>query len=127
MTEALYTCIIAPMQVVMFCFAALQALAVVFAALLARALPAWRDLALGLPVVGAVEVLSIAACAPAAGVVAAWVLGRHAWWAWPLQDAMGVSLMLLLLRQFRLPNIKVPPCLLFFGWTSVCQSVRNLA
>ncbi len=90
----------------MFCFAALQALAVAFAALLGRLLPAWQDRAVGLPVVGAVEVLSLAACAPAAGVVVAWVLGRHAWWAWPLQDAMGVSLMLLLLRQFRLPNIK---------------------
>lgn len=27
-------------------------------------------------------------------------------WAWPFQDAMGVALMLLILRQFQLPSIK---------------------
>jgi len=35
-------------------------------------------------------------------------------WAWPFQDAMGIALMLLILRQFQLPSIKaraVPhPC-----------------
>jgi hypothetical protein len=33
-------------------------------------------------------------------------------WAWPFQDAMGIALMLLILRQFQLPSIKaraVPP------------------
>ena len=27
-------------------------------------------------------------------------------WAWPFQDAMGIALMLLILRQFQLPSIK---------------------
>ena len=95
-------------QVVLFCFAAFQALVAAFAALLGPALPrGWRDRTIVLPLAGPAEALSLAACAPAAGVVIAWVLGRHAAWGWALQDAMGVSLMMLLLRQFRLPNIKV--------------------
>ena len=32
-------------------------------------------------------------------------------WAWPFQDAMGVALMLLILRQFQLPSVKAR-CLL---------------
>ena len=66
-------------QVVMFCFAAFQALAAAFSALLARALPAWQEITLALPVAGHVDVLSAAACLPALGVVLAWVFGRHAW------------------------------------------------
>ena len=63
----------------MFCFAAFQALAAAFSALLARMLPAWRERALALPVMGPVDVLSLAACLPALGVVLAWVFGRQAW------------------------------------------------
>ena len=33
-------------------------------------------------------------------------------WAWPVQDAMGVALMLLILRQFQLPSIKARRLLL---------------
>ncbi len=91
----------------MFCFGALQALTLVLSAALGRCLPGWQSHVSVLPLAGAVDSLSLAASLPAAAVVVVWFFGRHTTWAWPLQDAMGISLMLLLLRQFRLPNIKV--------------------
>lgn len=45
-----------------------------------------------------------------------WVTFRSSSWAWILQDTMGVSLLLLILRQFKLPNLKV--------WCLALQSVR---
>ena len=56
---------------------------------------------------GVIDYVTLAACVPATAIVAVWFLGRHTLWAWPLQDAMGVALIMLLLRQFRLPDIKV--------------------
>lgn len=44
-------------------------------------------------------------------------------WAWPFQDAMGVALMLLILRQFQLPSIKARRLLLLWKvstWAAAC-------
>ncbi|KAK9818848.1 hypothetical protein WJX81_006352 [Elliptochloris bilobata] len=73
---------------VLFSLASMQALVALFAAALARGVPTLQGLALQLP------------------------LATGSGWAWPLQDLMGVALMLLILRQFRLPSIKVASVLL---------------
>lgn len=91
----------------MFCIGALQAVTLALAAGLERCLPGWQGHLSVLPLVGPVDTLSLVACLPATAAVVVWFFARNAAWAWPLQDAMGISLMLLLLRQFRLPNIKV--------------------
>ena len=93
-------------QTVMFCFGALQALTIALSAALGRCACGWQGHHIVLPVVGQVDSLSLAASLPSAVTVIVWFCARRSSWAWPLQDAMGISLMLLLLRQFRLPNIK---------------------
>jgi hypothetical protein len=36
-----------------------------------------------------------------------WLFNRNAAWAWPIQDAMGIALMLSVLRMLRIASIKV--------------------
>jgi hypothetical protein len=108
-------------QTVMFCIGALQALALALSAALGRCLPGWQGHNSTPPLLGPVDSLSLAASLPAAAIVVVWFFARHAAWAWPLQDAMGISLMLLLLRQFRLPNIKVHISMLSFNFYIVCE------
>ena len=95
------------LQTVMFCFAAVQALTAALSAALGCAMPRLQSLACQLWGCGIMDYATLAACLPATGIVVVWFIGRHTMWAWPLQDAMGVSLIVLLLRQFRLPDIKV--------------------
>ncbi|CAL8468855.1 g8396 [Coccomyxa elongata] len=104
--------IFAVVLTVMFCFGALQALTIALSAMFGRCASGWQGHHSVLPVVGQVDSLSLAASLPAAVTVIVWFCARRTSWAWPLQDAMGISLMLLLLRQFRLPNIKVACILL---------------
>ena len=91
----------------MFCFAAIQALTAALGALLGRIAPRLQSLACQLWDCGTVDTVTLAACVPATVTVVVWFIGRHSMWAWPLQDAMGIALIMLLLRQFRLPDIKV--------------------
>ena len=91
----------------MFCFAAIQALTAALSAALGRAAPRLQSLACQLWGCGIMDYATLAACLPATVIVVVWFIGRHTLWAWPLQDAMGVALIMLLLRQFRLPDIKV--------------------
>lgn len=104
--------VVSLVQTVMFCWAAVQSLTTAISAALGACCgPRCQGRTIGLPVIGPVEGLSIAAFVPALVLVVVWGIFRQSAWAWPLQDAMGVSLILLLLRQFRLPNIKVGPSL----------------
>lgn len=101
------------LQTVMFCFAAIQALTAALSAALGSVMPRLQSLACQLWGCGIMDYATLAACLPATVIVVVWFVGRHTMWAWPLQDAMGVSLIMLLLRQFRLPDIRVraPSCL----------------
>ncbi len=64
-----------------------------------------------LPWLGTSSVLSLVAQSVAAAVTITWVVCRHSTWAWTLQDVLGIALMLLVLQQLRLPNLKV-------GWVT---------
>ena len=98
-----------PPQTVMFCFASIQALTAALSAALGHVAPRLQSLACQLWGCGIMDYATLAACLPATVIVVVWFIGRHTLWAWPLQDAMGVALIMLLLRQFRLPDIKVDP------------------
>ena len=94
----------------MFSFAAVQALTAVLSACFGRIAPRLQSLACELWGCGTIDYVTLAACVPATLIVVVWFVRRHTAWAWPLQDAMGVALIMLLLRQFRLPDIKVAAC-----------------
>ena len=49
---------------------------------------------------------ALIAAAPAGALVGVWVGFQDSSWAWVLQDLLGAALMALILRQFRLPNLK---------------------
>ena len=93
----------------MFSFAAVQALTAVLSASFGRIAPRLQSLGCELWGCGTIDYVTLAACVPATLIVVVWFVGRHTAWAWPLQDAMGVALIMMLLRQFRLPDIKVGP------------------
>lgn len=46
---------------------------------------------------------------PAVAWIAAWFWLDPDTWGWIFQDGMGVALMLLVMRQFMLPDLKVQP------------------
>jgi signal peptide peptidase-like protein 2B len=97
----------------LFALGAWQAAAVALLAALRAAAPReWRAAALSLPFFGAVGALSAAASALAALAAATWLACRAAPWAWALQDALSVALLLLLLRAAHLPNLRVATALL---------------
>ena len=54
--------------------------------------------------------------------VAVWLVFRNWAWGWLLQDLLGVCLIVLVLRQFRLPNLKVSALSLLFA----CHALRRL-
>ena len=67
-------------------------------------------------------VLALVGAAPAVAVTVTWVVCQNAVWAWVLQDCLGMSLMALILRQFRLPSVQVrqaPPLLTCTRWLGV--------
>ena len=103
--SALTWCVL--LQTVMFCFAAIQALTATLSAILGQIAPRMQSLTCQLWGCGTIDYVTLTACVPATTAVVVWFIGRHTMWAWPLQDAMGISLIMLLLRQFRLPDIKV--------------------
>ena len=113
-------------QTVMFSFAAIQALTAVLSACFGRIAPRLQSLAYELWGCGTIDYVTLAACVPATLMVVVWFVGRHTAWAWPLQDAMGVALIMLLLRQFRLPDIKVAPHQLSLPCTALLSHFRHL-
>jgi signal peptide peptidase-like protein 2B len=97
----------------MYCVAAWQSTTLVLLSIMNRvAPPAWRAAALRLPRGGATPALPAAAAAAAAGLAGAWLAFRGAHWAWALQDALSVSVLLLLLRSVHLPSLRVACILL---------------
>ncbi len=98
---------------VLFALGAWQAAAVVLLAALRAAAPReWRAAALSPPFFGAVGALSAAASTLAALAATTWLACRAAPWAWALQDALSVALLLLLFRTAHLPNLRVATALL---------------
>ena len=114
------------LQTVMFSFAAIQALTAVLSACFGRIAPRLQSLACELWGCGTIDYVTLAACVPATLIVVVWFVGRHTTWAWPLQDAMGVALIMLLLRQFRLPDIKVAAHWLPLPRTALLSHFRHL-
>ncbi|KAK9790591.1 hypothetical protein WJX73_010358 [Symbiochloris irregularis] len=98
--------------VALFCLAAFQAVGVVFAALLDMLAYPRLQRSVNLPCLGTVPLTGLLATAPALVVVLIWAAFQSSTWAWVLQDFMGVALMALILRQCRLPSLKVASILL---------------
>ena len=65
-----------------------------------------------LPVVGTVNSISIPSVGCAIVAVLIWLLNQGAAWAWMLQDIMGMSFLVNVLRLVHLPNLKVGSMLL---------------
>ncbi|KAL4438186.1 hypothetical protein ABPG77_010547 [Micractinium sp. CCAP 211/92] len=85
---------------------------VIYSALQQLSSPQWRAAQLRLPGAGLVPVNGVLATAAGATLCAVWAVWHNAPWSWPLQDAMGVCFMLVILKQFFLPNLKVATILL---------------
>lgn len=101
------------MQIVLFAFGSWQTLSLVLWLLLIKLAPeAWGKARLTLPLLGRVGLLQLVSGATAAAVAGAWFVWRHSHWAWALQDVLGISLMLVILQQLRLPNLRVACILL---------------
>lgn len=97
-----------PLQVVLFSIASFQALAAIFAAGIASACPSLRGSKANLgSYLGNVAWTSLAATVPAGAWIAAWFALDVDTLGWVFQDGMGIALMLLILRQFLLPDLKV--------------------
>eukprot|EP00887_Chlorella_sp_A99_P007587 scaffold28.g7587.t1 len=105
---------VALLLVVLLALGAWQAMAALLLAALARVCPpAWQAAYTPrLPGLDALPVLNLATAVVAGGLCLTWVLCRHALWAWVLQDLLAVCLMLVILRQLLLPNLKVACILL---------------
>lgn len=69
--------------------------------------PTWHAVYVPLPGIGATPALTLAAATLSGAVTLTWVLCRHAVWSWVLQDFLAICLMLLIMRQLLLPNLKV--------------------
>ena len=96
-----------------FSFASFQGLYVIcFEALMSRRKSTSRDSRVLLPIVGSVHLLAIPAAVFAGLIVATWLIFRQATWAWMLQDIMGLSFLVNVLRLVHLPNFKVATILL---------------
>ena len=98
-------------QLTVFCIASAQAIIIGLTTVLECSVPHLRETHFVVPrtkwtVSAPVAILG----PPVAALVIIWALCRQETWAWPIQDAMGLSMMLLILRQFRLPSIKVCCC-----------------
>lgn len=94
-----------------FCFAAVQGLQALFFAVFESGFKALsKDI--DIPVFGTVNQLSVPSVACAVVVVLVWLLNQDATWAWMLQDIMGMSFLVNVLRLVHLPNLKVGALLL---------------
>ena len=90
-------------QMGLFSLGAVQALAAALYPLCSWLLP---DQTLH-PPIGQVSAHAVLSLGISLGVVAVWLVFRSSAWAWLLQDLLGITLIVMVLRQFRLPDIKV--------------------
>lgn len=98
------------LQMLMFSIGAMQALAAALSPACRWCVPQQKVLLTQnrhswLPQHIAVHVLLSSTLAAATVII--WLACRSTAWAWLLQDLLGVCLIVLLLRQFRLPSLKV--------------------
>jgi len=97
----------------LFALASIPAAAAALLPALERAVaPRHRHRTLALPLLGDTPALGVAATAAATAAAITWAACRRAGWAWALQDALGVCLMLSILRTLRLPSLRVATVLL---------------
>ena len=95
----------------MFCLGSCQALALACTTLAETlAPPRVTQTTVAVPLLGPVPVLTLGGVVPAVATVIVWLVWQSSSWAWVLQDALGMSLMALILRQFRLPTVQVHVC-----------------
>ncbi|KAL3137714.1 hypothetical protein ABBQ38_004981 [Trebouxia sp. C0009 RCD-2024] len=93
---------------VLFSLSGIQALAAALTPLCAWLLPHQTIN----PPIGRVPVHATMSLGLSVATVAVWLAFRTSSWAWALQDLLGVSLIVMVLRQLRLPNLKVACVLL---------------
>lgn len=91
------------MQMGLFSLGAVQALAAALSPLCSWLLPHQSFY----PPVGQIPVHAVLSFGASLAVVVVWLVFRSSSWAWALQDLLGISLIIMVLRQFRLPDIKV--------------------
>ena len=103
------------MQIVLFSMGGVQALAAALTPLCAWVLPHQTIH----PPFGEVFVHAVLSLGLSIATAAVWLIFRSSSWAWALQDLLGMSLIIMVLRQFRLPNIKVRIILLLSDWQCV--------
>lgn len=95
-----------------FCFAAVQGLYALFFAIFVTMFKAMLQDVVDLPFLGQVHVLSIPSIFCSIATVITWVVNQERSWAWMLQDMMGMSFLVNVLRLVNLPNLKVGALLL---------------
>jgi signal peptide peptidase-like 2B len=94
-----------------FCFAAVQGLTALFFAAIDSSFKSMSQ-DINLPVFGTVNAVSVPSVGLAVATVLVWLLNQGADWAWVLQDIMGMSFLVNVLRLVHLPNLKVGSMLL---------------
>ena len=95
-----------------FALASFEGLRVVFYSALTYRKAGFHRSKVVLPFMGAVQTVSILASIGAALVVATWVIFEKATWSWMLQDILGLSFLVNVLRLVHLPNLQVGTLLL---------------
>lgn len=95
-----------------FCFAAVQGLHALFFAIFVTIFKARLQNVVDLPFLGKVHILSIPSIFCSIATVITWVVNQERTWAWMLQDMMGMSFLVNVLRLVNLPNLKVGALLL---------------
>ena len=94
-----------------FCFAAVQGLTALFFAAIDSSFKSMSQ-DVNLPVFGTVNAVSVPSVGLAVATVLVWLLNQGADWALVLQDIMGMSFLVNVLRLVHLPNLKVGSMLL---------------
>lgn len=98
--------------ILIFALAAFQSLLYFTQPLIESVFPSFRAEKVEYPFFGENPRSSVIGIPLNLAIVVVWVVFRHSNWSWMLQDLMGVSLMVFILRQFRLPNLRVASVLL---------------
>ena len=94
-----------------FCFAAMQGMTALFFAVYESLFTSYSQ-DVDIPVFGTVNAVSVPSVASAVLTVLVWLLNQDQPWAWILQDIMGMSFLVNVLRLVHLPNLKVGALLL---------------
>lgn len=108
------------LQVGLFCLAGSQGISVALGALLAGWCPALGKRPVKLPLLREhVPLAYVLSGAAGMACCALWLPFRSRDWAWALQDAIGVCIVVLFIRSIRVPSLKVR-ALRFLTFTYMC-------